>query len=458
LTRLDRGRARTAITTAVLALIIIVVLVVAGIGAYFLLTSTSTPTTTTVTSTGITTVTSTGITTVTSTGITTVTSTATVKSPIKVGLITELSGPYASDGGLITDGAQLAVSQINANGGVLGTTLQLIVQDEGSSTTSTVTAAQILVAQDGVSFLSGPFFSGDVSSELPFTNSHNVLQVLSVASGNFLMVSPQNKLLYMVSFPDSGEAFVAENFLLQVHATSAMYEAEDYQYTHEDASFLANFTAAHGINLISSDFYPGDESDYSAAINKIATTMPSAVVVGMSGVNGVDFMEQYLANPVTSKIPVEMVGGLLQNVAEVQTVDASVGGNGANGVFLGYDFTITNKTAALNSQLETTYGIPANEYSAQSYDAIQMLALAIQAAGSTNTTQVANAFAAIHYFGPSGNYAFEPDHIGTLGVGFLTGNLEQLTVTGGSIHYSIVWPPNLANATAFNPSTGQPYS
>ena len=74
-------------------------------------------------------------------------------------MIAPLSGSNQAWGVLQVDGAQLAVNQINANGGVLGKQLKLVTQDEGATSATAITAAQILVSQDGVNFIIGPGLS-----------------------------------------------------------------------------------------------------------------------------------------------------------------------------------------------------------------------------------------------------------------------------------------------------------
>lgn len=69
---------------------------------------------------------------------------------VKLGLVTSLSGPWARQGQLMLKGAEMAVAEINARGGIKalhGAKLQLVVADAGDSTEKAKSATQRLVAE-----------------------------------------------------------------------------------------------------------------------------------------------------------------------------------------------------------------------------------------------------------------------------------------------------------------------
>ncbi|MEM3264727.1 MAG: ABC transporter substrate-binding protein [Conexivisphaerales archaeon] len=378
------------------------------------------------------------------------------RQPILIGMITPLSGTYAGDGQLTVDGAQLAINQINAQGGLLGHPLKLVTQDEGPSTSTAIAAAQILVVQDKVNFLIGPFFSGDVAGVLPLTYSHKVIEILTVSSLDALMVPPENAYLFRTTLSDIGYAQLAVQWLKQIGAKNAVFLAEDYLYTHEVANDTQMLASKAGINITSISFYPPTASDYTTAINQIASTKPDAVIVVMEGSNGIDFQKQYSANPITSKIPILDLESLLDTPSQAATVDASVP-NGMQYVFLGEMSTITNVTASFNQQLQKAFGVQASHYSDDAYDGVMVLANAIKRAGTFNTTAVANAMMQTNYVGPGGHIVFQANHNPVEGPGYLIGTIYQVNIVNGNIYYETLYPPNVANATAINPATGNPY-
>src|SRR5262249_3920642 len=70
---------------------------------------------------------------------------------VKIGLIAPMSGPWARQGDLMLKGANLAIDDINKQGGIKslgGATLKLLVFDAGDSVEKAKNAAQRMVAQE----------------------------------------------------------------------------------------------------------------------------------------------------------------------------------------------------------------------------------------------------------------------------------------------------------------------
>ncbi len=69
---------------------------------------------------------------------------------IKIGFNAPLTGFAAADGASARHGAELAVEQVNASGGINGDTLELVVYDDQASPTESVPISQKLIQNDGV--------------------------------------------------------------------------------------------------------------------------------------------------------------------------------------------------------------------------------------------------------------------------------------------------------------------
>src|SRR5688572_22929331 len=77
------------------------------------------------------------------------------QEPIKIGLVTALSGQSARAGEAITRGLQIAIDELNAAGGVLGRKFELLRRDDEATPAKGVIAARELVHKEKVAVLFG---------------------------------------------------------------------------------------------------------------------------------------------------------------------------------------------------------------------------------------------------------------------------------------------------------------
>src|SRR5947209_9238671 len=110
------------------------------------------------------------------------------EGPIKIGFPMPLSGPTAVYGVPITKGAEMAVQEINAKGGVLGRKLELLERDSKANADEAVRLARELIIKNNVDFLSGTLTSAEAPA------------VSTIAKENkIVFVAPTSKTIQLTS-------------------------------------------------------------------------------------------------------------------------------------------------------------------------------------------------------------------------------------------------------------------
>lgn len=109
---------------------------------------------------------------------------------IKIGMIQPLSGPAATVGARTTAGAQFAVDQINAAGGVKGCDLELIKEDSQGDPAVGVAAAEKLLNQDKVEVLIGAYHSHVTLAVMPIIAQAEVPMLTIIATSP--LITDQN--------------------------------------------------------------------------------------------------------------------------------------------------------------------------------------------------------------------------------------------------------------------------
>jgi branched-chain amino acid transport system substrate-binding protein len=106
--------------------------------------------------------------------------------PILLGMITPLSGSSAAIGPYMKNGAQLAIDEINAKGGVDGRKLELRVED-GACDAKTATAAANKLVTQKIAVSVGGYCSGATLPTLPIFDKAGVPMLIPAANSNELV-------------------------------------------------------------------------------------------------------------------------------------------------------------------------------------------------------------------------------------------------------------------------------
>lgn len=110
---------------------------------------------------------------------------ATPPAPVRIGVLTALSGSYVPFGQPLYDGVKLAIDEINASGGLeVGGTkrpVELVQRDTRSDVNTTVAGTTALVRDDRLKFVIGPATGIETAAALEITQRAKVIQ-LSAAS------------------------------------------------------------------------------------------------------------------------------------------------------------------------------------------------------------------------------------------------------------------------------------
>ena len=129
--------------------------------------------------------------------------------PIKVGVVTPLSGSYAPIGKQVRWGAELAVKEINAAGGVKGRPFELLFEDEEANPPVAVRKSEKLLQQDKVDLLTGTVNSGSTLAVGQLAERNNRILVTTVSYAPSITGAQCNPNVFRVN----ANAFMQSNAL-----------------------------------------------------------------------------------------------------------------------------------------------------------------------------------------------------------------------------------------------------
>jgi branched-chain amino acid transport system substrate-binding protein len=194
-------------------------------------------------------------------------------APIKVGYLASLTGFCASFSQDYVKGAQLAVKTINAEGGVMGHPLQLIVRDDKAEPNVGVSQARDLVLSEHVKFLAGTCTSavGKSVSRLVANPSH---VVYAVGVGDPTVFTGGGYVFDTIPTATVEGANAAAFVRAHPQWKTVALISEDYSYGYEVTAAFRKAMRGSPQKIVSQEYVPSGASSYSSYISKLVAEKP----------------------------------------------------------------------------------------------------------------------------------------------------------------------------------------
>ena len=203
---------------------------------------------------------------------------------IKIGANFELSGPVASYGQSNMKGVELAVEEINANGGIDGKQIELIKVDNKSEAAEATNAAIKLTSQDKVTAIIGASTSGNTVAQAQIANDNQTVLLTPSGTSPNVTVNDDgkvNEFVFRTSFIDPFQGTVAANFaaneLKLKNAAVFADNASDYAKGLA-AAFKETFEAAGG-TIVAEESYVAKDTDFRSTLTRIKAQNPDFIFI-----------------------------------------------------------------------------------------------------------------------------------------------------------------------------------
>lgn len=338
--------------------------------------------------------------------------TAFAQDSIKIGANYELSGAAASYGTQMLEGLELAIEEVNANGGVLdGQTIEIVSFDNQSDVTESASVAQRLVSE-GVVATVGPATTGNTQAQIPiFTEAGIPMVSPSATDDNITFDSAGDVLEYFfrVCFNNSyqgsaGAAFAAEN-LGVTKAIVFIDQSSDYSQGLAD-NFINEFESRGG-EIVHQDSFQAGDTDFSAILSTALTLEYDVIYIPAyyteAGLIIKQAREIGIAQPIIG--PDGFSSEVLLELA---------GAENANDIYYTDHFSNESQEPAVQEFLanfEEKFGTEGGTWNALGYDAAMLIVDAIERSGSTDPQAITDAIASTEAFeGVTGTFAIDENH------------------------------------------------
>ncbi len=354
---------------------------------------------------------------------------------IKIAALYNVTGGMSSLDGPSLKGAKLAVSQINAAGGVLGQQIELIAIDTRTDMQETSIAAQRALSQGVVAGIgqsdttfvmaAAPLFQ---EAGIPFVTSGATHPELPAWVGDYMFMTP---------FGDDDQSYAIADYTYNTlgFRNFAIWTDQSMDFTKALSHFFIERVNQRGGAIVLEDSFMMGDTDFSAQIARLKAQdpIPDAVFI--------------------SAIPTE-AGLTVKQIREAGLDIAIVSGDGFDtdllvstpGAALATNVYFSTHTFREDDRPEVTafiaaykeaYGIdPENAFAPLGYDALKLVVSAIERAGSTEPAAIRDALAATRGFtAVTGEISYTRESM------VPPKPISVISVTGGVYKVETIWKP-----------------
>ncbi len=329
---------------------------------------------------------------------------AQLKEPVTIGAIEILTGPNNKYGIAIKNGFDLALESVNKNGGVLGgRPLAIAYEDSAGNKDQAINAVRQLIGRSKVPLILGPTLSNEMFAAGPVANERKIPIVGTSTTANG--ITAMGPYVFRTSLPEADVVPVTLKTAQQklgVKKVAVMY-ANDDAFSKSGYDVMKGALEKLGIQTLTTETFGTKDTDFSAQMTKVKSVNPDAIVVSclVEPAAGILLAKKALGFPSN----VRVIGGNGFNSPKI----AEIAGDAAEGTLVGSPWFIGKADPASQKFVEAykaKYNAEPDQFAAQAYDTLFIVAKAINDAGAAEPEKIKDALGKVKYTGVMGPFAF----------------------------------------------------
>ncbi len=313
---------------------------------------------------------------------------------VSVGCTVQLTGPNQLTGSYYKNGVQMAVDEINANGGILGKQISIEYADEGSDPQTAVNACEKLISSN-VTCIFGSITSTNCKAMLPSVMAAETPYFALGSNSN--MADEGEPWLWQVRVRDSNTApIMAQVFAEDVGVKNPAIVYNTAESTTLSTEAFIETYKGMGLEINDANVYAftEDETNFGNIITQIMNSDCDGIVANIVNSNqAVIFAQQLLSSGYDGP----KIGNSVFSSPEFRSADATA----AEGWYIVNEWTasllgdgipeeIPAEAIDFEKKYEELYGIESGSVSVQGYDSVYLFKAACEAADSTDDKAAIN--------------------------------------------------------------------
>lgn len=320
--------------------------------------------------------------------------------PIKIGVVTPLSGTYTPIGEQVKMGLDLAAKEINAAGGINGRKIDLIYEDEEANPAVATQKAEKLFQVEKVDFLTGTVNSGSTLAVGQLAERNNKLIATTVSFADSITGDKCSPNVFRVNARAGMQSAALAAWVdKEIPKANIFFIGPDYEMGRSTVSAFKKASTEKGAKDVGEVFAPLDNKDYSPYFGQVRAAKPNVIYTSVAGNDTVRLFTQMDEYGVNKGVTIVGASGTVtsQNLGAI--------GKSANGFVTGVGYSPKLDNPANKkfvADFQKAYNKLPDLYGADSYGLLYFYKAAVEKAKSTETDKVRVAMNDLSWQTPQG--------------------------------------------------------
>ena len=311
---------------------------------------------------------------------------ASAQDPIRVGVISPLTGAWTVYGKAHSAGFQMAVDEINEKGGVQGRPIEIVLGDSKTEPRIVVEQANRLIRQERVDFLAGTFSSAERNAAGPVVTSANkILLYPTFYEGQEKEYYPGvcNQNIFMFGPEPTQQVWPHMQYMMDNFGKKFFMIGSDYAWPRVTNLVTKRKLEELGGEVVAEVYIPFNTPQYESVLRDIRASGADIIFHSLTGSDTVNFRRQYAAAGMKDDFA-------FWTVDDEEVVTSGLGPEVSQGDYVSFDYFMTiahpNNKAFLE-RFRAKFGQDAlmNTVGVAMYNAAYMAAAAIEKTGEVST-------------------------------------------------------------------------
>jgi len=311
---------------------------------------------------------------------------ASAAEPIRVGVISPLTGAWTVYGKAHISGFQLAVDEINTAGGVLGRQVEIVIGDSKTEPRIVVEQANRLIRQERVDLLAGTFSSAERNAAGPVVKgADKVLLYPTWYEGQQKEYYPGvcNPNIFMFGPEPTQQVWPHMEYMMNKFGKKFFMIGSDYAWPRVTNQVTKEKLAELGGTVVGEVYIPFGTPQYESVLRDIRNSGADIIFHSLTGSDTVNFRQQLAAAGMKDDYT-------LWTVDDEEVVTSGLGPDVSSGAYVSFDYFMSIKhpnNIAFLKRFKRKFGDDAlvNTVGVGMYNAAHMMALALEKAGEVST-------------------------------------------------------------------------